>query len=147
MKNEIDDLDRALLKALGEDARKSWRELAEQLGVSAPTIRDRVGRLQDIGVLRGFVTELDPVALGYTLEAIVRFKAFPGKLQKLEQQIREADRIVQCDKITGEDAFVARLLLRSIAELDPLLEGFTDKASTNTAIVKASPVRMRQPPL
>ncbi|MCT4608833.1 MAG: Lrp/AsnC family transcriptional regulator [Pelagimonas sp.] len=142
----MDDLDQAILAVLTRDARISWKDLAQEVGVSPPTIRDRVKRLQDTGVIQRFAVELSPVALGYALEAIVRFRPLPGKRHVLEHQIQNTDRIVQCDKITGEDGFAARILLRDISELDPLLETFGRMATTHTSIVKSSPVRMRPPP-
>ncbi|UWQ35634.1 Lrp/AsnC family transcriptional regulator (plasmid) [Leisingera sp. M527] len=146
MENVLDDLDRAVLATLVGDARISWKELASDVGVSSPTIRDRVRRLEDRGVIQGFSAEISPAALGYSLEAVVRFRPLPGKRHLLEQRIQETERIVQCDKVTGEDGFVARILLRHIGELDPLLETFGRMATTNTSIVKSSPVRMRPPP-
>lgn len=146
MENTLDDLDRAILTALVSDARVSWKDLAADVGVSSPTIRDRVRRLQDRGIIQGFSVEVSPAALGYSLEAVVRFRPLPGKRHVLEKQIQETDRIVQCDKVTGEDGFVARVLLQDISELDPLLETFGRMATTNTSIVKSSPVRMRPPP-
>jgi Lrp/AsnC family leucine-responsive transcriptional regulator len=147
MTTSLDDLDRALLNELSHDARISWNDLARHTGVSAPTVRDRVKRLMDCGVLRGFSVDLDPAALGYQLQAIVRFRPLPGKRHILEQQLQETDRITQCDKITGEDGFIARILLRTISELDPILETFGRMATTNTSIVKSSPVPMRPPAL
>ncbi|EFO33554.1 HTH-type transcriptional regulator Ptr1 [Roseibium sp. TrichSKD4] len=147
MKIILDQLDRTLLQELSRNARLSWRELASLTDVSAPTVRDRIKRLEDTGVITGFGVELSPIELGYTLEAIVRFKPFPGKVYLLAEKIIMSDRIVQCDKVTGEDAFVARMLLKDISELDGLLEDFSTHASTQTAIVKSSPVRMRPPPL
>lgn len=142
----MDDLDRTILIALTRDARMSWKDLAAEAGVSPPTIRDRVKRLEDTGVIQNFAVELSPAALGYSLEAVVRLRPLPGKRHILEKQIEDTDRIVQCDKVTGEDGFVARLLLHNIGELDPLLDTFGRMATTNTAIVKSSPVRMRPPP-
>ncbi len=147
MKTDLDSLDHTLLQELCSNARLSWRELASLTGVSAPTVRDRIKRLEDIGVITGFGVELSSKALGYTLEAIVRFKPFPGKVHILAEKIITSERIVQCDKVTGEDAFVARMLLKDISELDGLLDGFSTHASTQTAVVKSSPVRMRPPPL
>ncbi|WP_299956655.1 Lrp/AsnC family transcriptional regulator [uncultured Roseobacter sp.] len=147
MKASLDLLDRSLLQELSRNARLNWRELASLTEVSAPTVRDRIRRLEDMGVITGFGVELSPKALGYTLEAIVRFKPFPGKVHVLAEKIINSDRIVQCDKVTGEDAFVARMLLKDISELDGLLEDFSTHASTQTAVVKSSPVRMRPPPL
>lgn len=147
MENTLDALDRALLQELGKDARLSWRELAALTGVSAPTVRDRIKRLEDTGVITGFEVQLSARALGFTLEAIVRFKPFPGKVHLLAAKIVASDRIVQCDKVTGEDAFVARMMLKDISELDTILEDFSTHASTQTAVVKSSPVRMRPAPL
>lgn len=147
MKASLDLLDRSLLQELSRNARLNWRELASITEVSAPTVRDRIRRLEDMCVITGFGVELSPKALGYALEAIVRFKPFPGKVHVLAEKIISSDRIVQCDKVTGEDAFVARMLLKDISELDGLLEDFSTHASTQTAVVKSSPVRMRPPPL
>lgn len=146
MEDVLDELDRAILTALVNDARTSWRDLAAEMGVSSPTIRDRVRRLQDRGIVQGFSVEVSPTALGYSLEAVIRFRPLPGKRHQLEQQIQNTDRIVQCDKVTGEDGFVARLLLKDIGELDLLLETFGRVATTNTSVVKSSPIRMRAPP-
>ncbi|MHA3913435.1 Lrp/AsnC family transcriptional regulator [Halovulum sp. GXIMD14793] len=112
MEITLDTLDRSLLEELSRNARLSWRELASLTGVSAPTVRDRIRRLEDTGVISGFGVELSPKALGFSLEAIVRFKPFPAKVHLLAEKIIACDRIVQCDKVTGEDAFVARMLLR-----------------------------------
>lgn len=144
---ELDALDRSLLSALMENARISLKDLASQTGVSAPTVRERIRRLQDVGVIQGFITEISPSALGYMLEAVVRLRPLPGKRHILEQRIQETDRIIQCDKVTGEDGFVAHMLLRDIGELDPLLETFARLATTHTSIVKSRPVRRRPPPL
>lgn len=144
--SHLDPLDRSILTALVSDARISWSDLATQTGVSAPTIRERVRRLQETGVVQGFTAEISSAALGYSLEAIVRFRPLPGKRHILEGQLRDTSRIVQCDKVTGEDGFVARMVLRHIGELDMLLEAFGRTATTHTSIVKSTPVAPRQPP-
>ncbi|MFP3335097.1 winged helix-turn-helix transcriptional regulator, partial [Pseudomonas sp. SIMBA_064] len=73
----LDATDRAILAALAEDARIATSELARQIGLSAPATADRVRRLEAQGVIAGFTVELDPRALGYTLQAIVRVKPLP----------------------------------------------------------------------
>lgn len=145
MKNDLDDLDRKILAVLLVDARSSARDIATSAGVSPPTIRDRIRRMEDTGLITGFSVDLSPEALGYSLTAIVRFRALPGKKHQLEDQIAAERRIVQCDKVTGEDGFAARVLLRQISELDPFLETFSRLATTHTSIVKSSPVNYRAP--
>ena len=115
--------------------------------MSGPSITERVRKLEASGVIRRFTIELEPKMLGYTLEAIVRIKPRPGQLHQVEKLIQNEPRFVACDKVTGEDCFIARLLLMTIEELDALLDGLHVRAETNTAIIKSSPVKRRMPPL
>jgi len=143
----LDGIDRRLVQLLTVNARTTTADLARQVGMSAPSVADRLRRLEESGVVRGYTLDVDPVALGYTLTAIVRIRPLPGQLRKVEKLIAGIGEFVECDKVTGDDCFIARLLLKSIAQLDGVLDRITEYAETNTAIVKSSPVRRRLPPL
>jgi Lrp/AsnC family leucine-responsive transcriptional regulator len=143
----LDDLDRKLLDILVKDSRTSLKELAQQVGLSSPSVSERLRRLEERGVIRAFTVEIDPEALGYPLQAIVRIRPLPGKLHIVQQLIEEIPEFGECDKVTGDDCFVARLYVRSMSELDKLLDRIADKAETSTAIIKAQPIRRRPPPL
>lgn len=143
----LDDTDRELIAALAEDARQPVSELAKRIGLSAPSTTDRIRRLESQGVIAGFAVELDPRALGYTLQAIVRVKPLPGQLHLVEEVIRRIPEFVECDKVTGDDCFVCRLYLRSIEQLDGILGKVTERAETSTAIIKSTPIARRLPPL
>lgn len=150
LKNEnavLDGIDRRLIETLTLNARTTTADLARQVGMSAPSVADRLRRLEESGVVRGYTVDIDPVVLGYPLAAIVRIRPLPGQLRKVEALIADIPQFVECDKVTGDDCFIARLYLRSIAELDGILEQVTECAETNTAIVKTQPVRRRLPPL
>ena len=143
----LDELDRKLLDILVKDSRTSLKDLAQQVGLSSPSVSERLRRLEERGVIRAFTVEIDPEALGYPLQAIVRIRPLPGKLHIVQQLIEEIPEFGECDKVTGDDCFVARLYVRSMSELDKLLDRIADKAETSTAIIKAQPIRRRPPPL
>src|SRR6478735_595452 len=143
----LDDLDRNLLEILVKDARTSLRELAAKVGLSSPSVSERLRRLEERGVIRAFTVDIDPLALGYTLQAIVRIRPLPGKLHIVQQLIEEIPEFSECDKVTGDDCFIGRLHLRSIEQLDQILDRIADKAETSSAIVKSQPVKRRLPPL
>jgi Lrp/AsnC family leucine-responsive transcriptional regulator len=143
----LDELDRKLLDILIKDSRTSLKDLAQQVGLSSPSVSERLRRLEERGVIRAFTIEIDPEALGYPLQAIVRVRPLPGKLHIVQQLIEEIPEFGECDKVTGDDCFVARLYVRSMGELDKLLDRIADKAETSTAIIKAQPIRRRPPPL
>ena len=143
----LDSTDRRIVEALAANARIAMSDLARSIGMSAPSVTDRVRRLEAAGIIRGYTIEIDPTALGYALAAVVRIKPRPGQLHIVERMIGDEARFISCDKVTGDDCFIAKLALRSIDELDPLLDPLHDRAETNTAIVKSSPVQARFPPL
>lgn len=142
----LDDIDQRILEALLGDARISLKDLAAQVGLSSPSVSERLRRLEERGVIRAFTVEIDPQALGYPLQAIVRIRPLPGKLHVVQKLIEEIPEFGECDKVTGEDCFVARLFLRSIDQLDQILDRVIDYAETNTSIVKMKPITRRPPP-
>lgn len=143
----LDALDQRILEILVEDARISLKDLAKQVRLSSPSVSERLRRLEERGVIRAFTIDIDPEALGYRFQAIVRIRPLPGKFPAVEELIKEIPEFSECDKVTGEDCLVGRLNLLSIEQLDQILDRITDKAETNTAIVKSQPVRRRLPPL
>ncbi|MGJ4859024.1 Lrp/AsnC family transcriptional regulator [Labrys sp. KB_33_2] len=143
----LDEVDKRIVDILVENARISLKELAGRVNLSSPSTSERLKRLEERGVIRAFTVDVDPHALGYTLQAIVRIRPLPGQLQRVQGLIEEIPEFSECDKVTGDDCFVARLHLRSIEQLDEILDRLIDKAETNTAIVKAQPVKRRLPPL
>ncbi|WP_313084308.1 Lrp/AsnC family transcriptional regulator [Atlantibacter sp.] len=143
----IDDIDRQILACLAEDARLSLKVLSGKVGLSSPSTAERLKRLEEKGVIQGYGARVNLAALGYSLQALVRVKPLPGMLHKVEKMIQALPECIECDKVTGEDCFVMRLVVRSIDQLDVLLDGLADYAQSNTSIVKSSPVTRRLPPL
>ncbi len=147
MDNLIDDIDRQILACLAEDARLSLKVLSGKVGLSSPSTAERLKRLEEKGVIQGYGARINLAALGYSLQALVRVKPLPGMLHKVEKMIQALPECIECDKVTGEDCFVMRLVVRSIDQLDVVLDGLADYAQSNTSIVKSSPVTRRLPPL
>jgi Lrp/AsnC family leucine-responsive transcriptional regulator len=117
------------------------------VNLSPPTVAERVQRLERQGVITGYRAEIDPRALGYALEAIVRVKPAPGQLARVPELASTIPQVGECHRITGEDCFFLRVHLRSIDELSELLDQFLAYADTTTSIVNATPVPRRDPPV
>ncbi|WP_256988452.1 Lrp/AsnC family transcriptional regulator [Bordetella genomosp. 9] len=143
----LDAIDRRLITLLCANARASVAELARAVGMSSPSVADRLRRMEESGVIRGYTVDVDSEALGYALQAIVRVRPMPGQLRHVEALLKEIPEFIECDKVTGEDCFVARVVLRSITQLDQILDRVTEYAETNTAIIKDATLRRRLPPL
>ncbi len=143
----LDELDRRILEILAANARVSLKELAQEAGLSSPSAAERLRKLEERGVINGFTVNVNPARLGYPLQAVVRVRPMPGMLHIVERLIQETPEIVECDKITGDDCFVAKVFVRDMGELDTILDRIAEKAQTNTSIVKSTPVERRLPPL
>jgi len=143
----IDEIDRQIVGCLAEDARMSLKVLSGRVGLTSPSTAERVKRLEERGVIQGYGAHVNLAALGYTLQALVRVRPMPGMLHKVDKMIQAIPECIECDKVTGEDCFVMRLVVRSIEQLDELLDGLAEYAQSNTAIVKSSPVKRRLPPI
>ncbi|MCF6687756.1 Lrp/AsnC family transcriptional regulator [Raoultella terrigena] len=147
MEHLIDNIDRAILACLAEDARISLKVLSGRVGLTSPSTAERVKRLEERGVIQGYGARINLAALGYSLQALVRVRPLPGLLQKVDKYIQAMPECIECDKVTGEDCFVMRLVVRDITQLDTLLDGLAEHAQCNTSIVKSSPVARRLPPM
>lgn len=143
----MDRLDRKIVTALASHARISLKELAATVGLASPSVAERLKRLEERGIISGYTVVAVPALLGYPVQAIVRINPLPGALKAVESMIRDTPQIVECDRVTGEDCFYARLYCRSIDDLDLILDPFHEVARTNTAIVKGQSVERRLPPL
>jgi Lrp/AsnC family transcriptional regulator, leucine-responsive regulatory protein len=142
-----DGVDSAILKLLAGNARLSLKELAASIPLSAPSTSERLRRLEERGVIRAYTVDLEPKLLGHVLQAIVRVRPLPGRLRVVQELIESMPEIVECDKVTGDDCFVARLFARSMEHLDELVERLAVDATTNTAIVKGQLIARRPPPI
>ena len=139
----LDDADRRLLAELEREPRITLAELGRRISMSPPAAAERLRRLERTGVIAGYRVELDPVALGFPVSAFVRVRPAPGQLRALAELAEAMPEVSECHRITGEDCFLIRIHVRSIAVLDDVLDRFLVHGQTTTSIVQSSPVRPR----
>lgn len=145
--HDIDAVDRRVLEILSTQGRLSMRELARQIGFSAPSTSERVKRLEDEGVIEGYSAEINPKAMGLALSVYIRLRPMPGEVARVAKLLAASPEIVESDRVTGDDCFVAKAHLRDVDELETLIDRFLPYANTNTAVIQSSPVKRRRPQL
>lgn len=142
-----DERNLALIRLLQAEPRLGTAELARRIGMSAPAVRERLLRLGEAGVIRGWRLELEPRALGYPLTVFVRIRPMPGQVPKVAELARAMPQVAECHRITGEDCFILKVHVEAIETLDRLLDRFLAHGQTTTSIVQSTPVPPRDPPL
>jgi Lrp/AsnC family leucine-responsive transcriptional regulator len=144
---DLDAIDGKLIRLLDRNGRTTIAELARALRMSPPSVADRMRRLEEAGVIRRFTVDVDPAALGYPLAAYVRIRPATGQIGAVAELIKSLPEIVECDRVTGDDCFLARAHVRSVEHLERLIDRITPIARTNTSIIQSSPVARRLPAL
>ena len=138
--------DRRIVAELQAAPRLRVAELARRIGLSGPAAADRLRRLEETGTVT-YRAEISPRALGYTICAIVRISPVGGGLRLIPGIAREVPNVTECFRITGEDCYFLKVWLRSIEDLEPILDLFTPHGRTTTSIVHSAPVPPRPLPV
>jgi Lrp/AsnC family leucine-responsive transcriptional regulator len=144
----VEETDRAIVAALSQDGRLSYTDLAEKVGLSVSAVHQRVRRLEQRGVIKGYVARLDHEALGLPLTAFVAIRPLdasqpddaPDRLAKLPE-------IEACYSVAGEDFYLLLVRVESPAGLERLLQEIRTAANvtTRTTVVLSTPYEGRAP--
>lgn len=121
-KVDLDTIDRRLLIELLRDSRVSLRRLSEEMNVSPATLHNRLTKLVQEGVIRGFTALVDYTKLGYSLSAIIMVKVNGKYLVEFEKEIANTDNIVAVYDVVGEYDVVLIAKFRSVEDLDFFLK-------------------------
>lgn len=115
--------------------------------MSAPAVTERIRRLEEAGVIRGYRLDLDPAALGLPITAYIRVRPNSGQLPRVAELAERIREVIECHRITGDDCFIMKACFPSMDQLDRLLDQFLLYGSTTTSIVQSTPVPLRPLPL
>lgn len=141
----LDIADQQILTALAGNARISLTDLGRLIGMSAQSAADRARRLEDLGVISGYTVKLDTAALGLALGAYIRIRPAMGELPRVAALLADIPEIVECDRVTGDDCFIAKVFVARIQDLERVIDRLLPYAQTNTSIIQSSPVPRRAP--
>ena len=135
----MDDIDRQLIALLTADARSSYAELARAVGLSAPSVHDRVRRLGRSGAITGYSAVVDPHVVGLGVTALVGILQREGVEQDdLATALAAIEEIEDCWFVAGEEAFVVKVRVADIDALEHtlgVLRRTTGVARTRTTVV------------
>lgn len=120
--HEIDETDRRILASLNQGARKSYREIAGELDIALSTVSTRVKRLEEAGVIRGYIPLIDPAALGYELTVVIAVEIRRGNLIAVQESLSERDEVFGVYDVTGEFDSVVLARFGSRTELNTFVK-------------------------
>lgn len=136
----MDEINLKIIKILQQDGRISFAELAKAVHLSAPAVAERVKRLEETGVITGFKATVNLEKMGYPISVMVQAKAFMGKEAEFMQMAKSRSEILECYNVTGEKAFMMKVAVQTMTQLDTLLEDFSHIAETNSMVILSAVV-------
>lgn len=134
----LDTLGWKLLAELQADARVSFAELGRRVGLSTPAVAERVRRMEDEGIIRGYRAEIDPASVGLPITAFIRMSIVGNVLARLTERVHAMPEIVECHRGTGEDSFILKLNVVSVEHLKDVIDRLTPFGTTSTSLVLES---------
>ena len=143
----FDEYARNLLRALQTNARSSIAELSRQIGLSQTRTAERLRRLEDAGVIQGYTVEIDREALGLPLLAFIRLTCSGNSYHSFLKFVKSAGQVQECHHLTGGDAFLLKVTMASIGDLEKFVERLLPFGDPLTSIVLSSPVARNSLPV
>ena len=105
--DSLDGIDRRIVRLLVDHARISVANIARRVGLSGPSVSERLRRLEESGTIAGYTVKVNPAALGLPLAAWLRIRPVPGQLAAVIEIVKAIPQVASCDRVTGEDCLIA----------------------------------------
>jgi Lrp/AsnC family transcriptional regulator, leucine-responsive regulatory protein len=136
----LDSYNCQILEHLQNQGRVSYNELARRIGLSTPTVIERIRKLEDAGIISGFTVRLDLEKLGFQVMALIEVKTNPTSYPRVLEFAQSQAQIRECYFVTGDSSFVARVVMKDISELQSWIERLGMFGATRTSVVLSKPI-------
>ena len=141
---DLDSIDHNIVRALAADARLSYAELGRKVGLSPSAVAERVHRLEAEKVILGYRALLDEKAFGYSVIAFIRLTCDHSHYRPFLKFLPTIDAVQECHHITGGEAFLIKVTLESVDQLESLIERLLPYGMPTTSLVLSTPIYRQQ---
>ena len=129
----MEPLDRRILSLLARDGRMSYTDIGKETGLSTSAAQQRVRRLEQRGVIKGYRAGLDPAQLGQLVTAFVAIKPFdPSQADDAPDRLQHIDEIISCYSVAGEPSYLLKVQVPTMSALESLLARIRAEAKCST---------------
>ena len=142
----LDERDLAIVSALQEDARATYADVAQRVGLSASAVHDRVRKLEQAGVIKGYRAVVDPQGVGLLVTALIAATPLdPRQPDDLPERLADLPEVEDCYSVAGEASYILKVRTRTTGELEDLIRWLREKAgvATRTTVVLSVPFEDR----
>lgn len=140
LKSNLDTTDWSILRELQDDARLSYAEIGRRVGLSSPAVQERVHKLEDAGIIKGYHAQIDTEAIGLPVRAIIQMRGECMRSDEFKKAVLKMPQVMQCHYLLGENCFFLQVATESMSELESLIERLNKYSETETTVILSSPL-------
>ncbi|MFO8148444.1 MAG: Lrp/AsnC family transcriptional regulator [Bacteroidota bacterium] len=136
----LDRLNWLILESLQKNARQSFSEIGRKVGLTSPAVADRVKKMEDSGIIKGYKAEVSYHKTGHQLKAVITLRAFMGRLKPFLEKVKEFKEVINCYRITGNENIIMEVVLYDQSHLEEFIDKLITYGETKTHIILSSVV-------
>jgi Lrp/AsnC family leucine-responsive transcriptional regulator len=132
---KLDIIHSKILELLQRNARISNTAIAKQVGISSPSVAERISRLEDSEIIEGYYTKVSHTGMGYDFRALITVRAFVGRLQPFLNKVKTFDEVINCYRVTGNDNIVMEVVLNNQRHMEEFIDQLISYGEIKTQII------------
>lgn len=140
---QLDGLGWQILRLLQDNARLSFRQIGETIGLTAPAVAERVRRLEDTGILKGYRAEIDLATAGLPIMAFVHLVTNSAQSHRFRKAVLDMPEVVECHCVTGNESYILKVAVTTVPHLEHFLLQVANFGEMRTSLVLSSQVTRR----
>lgn len=139
----LDDIGWQLLGLLQEHARLSFKELGQRVGLAPSSVAERIHRMEEAGILLGYHAEIDLEKVGFSVMAFIRMSTPGQNSARIAMLLAALPEILECYRLTGSEAFLLKVCVASVKQLEVLIDQLSQYGQPTTSLVLSIPLARR----
>ena len=140
----VDEIGMNIIDALQTDARVTYSDIGRKVGLSSPAVAERVYKMEEAGIIKGYHADVAPEFLGHAVMAFVTLTTQSEKYPQIFKLASRLDEVMECHHISGQESLILKLGSGSVSHLDELVRQLSRFGETKTSIVLSTPVEKKK---
>lgn len=141
--HELDAVGWRLLRLLQENARMSFRQIGEAIGLTAPAVGERIHRLEDAGVVKGYRAEVDLPKVGRPIMAFVHLTATNSQIARFRNDVSQIHEVIEAHCVTGHESCILKVAVMSVPHLEHVIMRLKDYGEVRTSLILSTQIGTR----
>ncbi len=142
IERQLDQTGWTLLQELQRDARQSYSELGQHVGLSSPAVAERMRKMEESGIIAGYHAEVNLALVGLPVSAIIRLGSLPGQsCTRIAASVSMIPEVMECYRVTGNDTVILKVVAASVDHLERIIDELSAYGMPTTSMVLSKPTK------